>query len=144
MDISENTGMDLSGNVTDVSGIEIPAPPVIRLSDIVTEQVTIAQQEETDRQKVTILVNPSLADIRASLIAWATRKFQLPCDLYVLELTPPSACSDGVSRNVFDYIQFLSGKTLQEHMDNLQSILPDLYVTYLQEGNTIKVGVVQR
>ena len=148
MDVSGNETepvVDVSGgSVTDVSGtvIDIASPPVIRLSDILTEQTLLQQQETNDTQSLASLVNPSLSDLRAKLIAWAARNFTLPCDLIVFTLNPPSACSDGVSRNLFDYIQFLTGKTLEQHVATLQAILPDFCAVYLREGNTIKVGVV--
>lgn len=138
------TGTIEQPGMTGPSGDTGPIQPVIRLSEILTEQTVLLEKEANDTQTLAGLVTPNLSDIRAKLVAWAARKFAPPCDLIVVTINPPSACSDGVSRNLFEYIQFLTGKTLQEHMDALQLILPDFYVTYLQEGTILKVGVVTR
>lgn len=134
------TGTTETGPTGDI----VVQPIVIRLNDILTREAATTQQQEDDKVKLNSLINPDLDDIRAKLIAWANRRFQLPCDLVIFTLTPPTPCTDGVNRNLFDYISFLTGKTLEEHMQALQVILPDFYVAYHQEGNTLKVGVVTR
>ena len=119
-------------------------PVVIRLSDILTQQASAEQTETDDRAKLGPLVTPDVNDIRTKLIAWAARQFQTPCYLVDAALSIPNPCSDGQSRTIYRDIEFLTGKTLEQHIADLQAILPDLSVFYLQEGSTMKIGVVRR
>ena len=128
--------------LSDVSGSEPPAPPVIRLDDILMDKDLYAQQEAADRDKFAPLVHPNLGDIRAKLVSWATRGFQPPCDLVVMDVMAPNICSDGVQRSFFDYIQFVSGKTVNEHVTTLQAILPDFVVAYSYTRTQLRFGVV--
>jgi hypothetical protein len=128
--------------LSDVSGSEPPAPPVIRLDDILGDKDLYAQQETQDRDKFVAVLNPNLGDIRAKLVSWATRGFQPPCDLIVVDIMAPNICSDGVQRSFFDYIQFVSGKTVNEHVATLQAILPDFVVAYSYTRTQLRFGVV--
>jgi hypothetical protein len=119
-------------------------PVVIRLSDILTQQASAEQTETDDRAKLGPLVTPDVNDIRPKLIAWAAQQFRSPCYLVNAALNIPNPCSDGQSRKIFQYIEFLTGKTLETHIAGLQAILPDLSVFYVQEGSTMKIGVVRR
>ena len=129
-------------SLADLSSNEPPAPPVIRLDDILTDQTLYLQQEARDREKFNVLASPDLGDIRAKLVAWASRGFQLPCDLVIIDITAPNICSDGVQRTFFDYIQFVSGKSITEHLATLQPILPDFQVAYSYTRTQLRVGVV--
>jgi hypothetical protein len=133
-----------TGTITllDISSNEPPAPPVIRLDDILADQNLFLQQEARDREKFNVLASPDLGDIRAKLVAWASRGFQTPCDLVVIDITAPNICSDGVQRTFFDYIQFVSGKSIGEHMATLQPILPDFQVAYSYTRTQLRICVV--
>lgn len=128
--------------LADVSGSEPPAPPVIRLDDILSDKALYLQQEAQDRDKFAPLLHPNLGDIRTKLVSWATRGFQPPCDLIVVDIMAPNICSDGVQRSFFDYIQFVSGKTMNEHVTSLQAILPDFVVAYSYTRTQLRFGVV--
>jgi hypothetical protein len=136
------TGETGTISLADLSSNEPPAPPVIRLDDILADQNLFLQQEARDREKFNALASPDLGDIRAKLVAWASRGFQLPCDLVVIDITAPNICSDGVQRTFFDYIQFVSGKSITEHMATLQPILPDFQVAYSYTRTQVRIGVV--
>lgn len=114
--------MDLSGGT--------PPPPRILLSDILGQVSVLQQQESTDGSAIAVLNTPNLDDIRTKMTTWVAGGMQGSCDLVRLTLTPPNVCSDGVSRNFFDYIQFVSGKTVAEHLQVFQDILPEFEVGY--------------
>lgn len=118
-------------------------PPVIRLSDILVEQTSILEREGNDRTKLNALVTPDLISIRAKLIAWASRGFPSNCDLVVFSMTPPNPCSDGASRNIYQYIEFLSGKTIEQHLGPIQAMLPDFVAAYYYDGTAMRVGVAK-
>jgi hypothetical protein len=136
------TGDTETITLADVSGGEPPAPPVIRLDDILADQTLYLQQEARDRDKFARLLSPNLNDIRTKLVGFAAKQFQPPCDLFVIDITAPNICSDGVQRTFFDYIQFVSGKSITEHLATLQPILPDFQVAYSYTRTQLRVGVV--
>jgi hypothetical protein len=115
---------------------------VIRLDDILADQTLYLQQEARDRDKFAQLLSPNLNDIRTKLVGFAAKQFQPPCDLFVIDITAPNICSDGVQRTFFDYIQFVSGKSITEHLATLQPILPDFQVAYSYTRTQLRVGVV--
>lgn len=129
--------------MNDLSGVEvIQSQPTIRMSEIIAQQSVYLQQEAADRNKFMPLLYPDLEDIRAKLVGWAARNFQGFCDLVVIDIATPNICSDGMQRTFFDYIQFVSGKTVAEHMKTLEPILPDFQVAYSYTRTQLRVGVV--
>lgn len=148
IEATEATGATGTSSITlqDLSGVEIvaPEPPKILLNDILADQALYLQQEAADRAKFAPLLNPNLDDFRRKLVGWASRNFVGPCDLVVIDITTPNICSDGFQRTFFDYIQFVSGKTVAEHMDSLRPTFPDFDVAYSYTRTQIRIGVVTK
>lgn len=113
--------------LSDLSG-GTPAPPRILLSDLLGQVSVLQQQEAGDRAAFERPLD--LNDIRTKMMTWVAGGMQGSCDLVRVFITPPNVCSDGVSRNVFDYIQFLTGKTVAEHLSVYQDLLPEFEVGY--------------
>ena len=127
----------------DLTNVEVTQThPTITASELVAEQAVYLQQEAADRLKFEPLLHPSLTDMRPKLVSWAARNFQGPCDLVVIDLATPNICSDGMQRTFFDYIQFVSGKTVAEHMATLQPFFPDFQVAYSYTRTQLRVSVV--
>ena len=105
------------------------AAPIVSLSEILSAVSVLQEQERDDQAKCSVLT-PSLSDIRTKLTTWVAGGTYGTCELVRVFLTPPNVCSDGVSRNIFEYIQFVSGKSLSDHVQAFQSILPDFEVGY--------------
>lgn len=146
--------VDVSGSVMDVSGGSMgpspiylsdlsggtPPPPRILLSDILGQLSVLQQQEANDRA---MFVPPNVNDIRNRLIPWVAGGMQGSCDLARVWMTPPNICSDGVSRNFFDYIAFVSGKTVAEHLKAYQDLLPEFEVGYRCSRTELVICVVR-
>jgi hypothetical protein len=120
-----------------------PEPPRILLSDLLSDVSVLQQQESADRVAFSVLNAPNLSEIRTKMTAWVAGGMQGPCDLVRITMTPPNVCSDGVSRNFFDYIVFVSGKSLAEHIQTFQSILPDFEVGYRCSRSEVVICVVR-
>lgn len=125
---------DVSGTIIGIDTLlgrnDPPPPSQVSLSDILADVSVLRQQEEADKAKFASILNPNLAEIRTKLIGWAGAGFQGSCDLYKITISAPNVCSDGVVRNFFEYIQFVSEKTYLEHLQTIQGILPDFEVVY--------------
>lgn len=120
----------------------IPTPPLVLLSDILANVSVMQQQESADRAKFVAISSPDLQDIRTKLTAWAAGGFQGSCDLIRISLTIPNLCSDGVARNFFDYVSFVSGRSLPDHLASVQAILPDFEVGYRCSRTELVICVV--
>jgi hypothetical protein len=107
-----------------------PEPPRITLSELMSDISIVQQQEADDGAKFSAVNSPDLQMFRTKLLRWAAGGFKGFCDLVTIPISAPNMCSDGIVRNLFEYIHFVSGKTYLEHMQTLQAILPDFLVVY--------------
>jgi hypothetical protein len=147
MDIS---GMDISGGsmAMDVSGMDIsggdytfqiepPAPTVLRLDDLLSHSTILLQKEAADAASLAAIGNPDMNAMRDRLVAWAVTGFAGSVRVAEVEVSPPPKCSDGVTRDLADYIQFVSGKNIYEHLSVLAQKLPDFRVAFVYMGSSI-------
>lgn len=102
----------------------------VSLSDILSDVSTFRYQETLDRAKFLGLLSPNIGEMKTKLAAWVASGFRGSCDLFCIQITAPSVCSDGAYRPLFEYIEFVSGKSYLEHMNKIQSILTGFQVGY--------------
>jgi len=144
--------MVASGEVVDVSGSVItfdmlgPAvvptpPPPITLADILAATEVVTQKEAQDRAALESIGSIPFEALRMTLIQWAKAGFPNAYTLYVVAITPPDVCSDGVKRGLGDYITFLTGKTMAELIAPLQARCPDFVLSYATTGPEVLVVV---
>ncbi len=121
---------------------EPSAPPApISLADILNDIQVIQQKEAADKAALDSIGNSTADSLRPKLIAWALANFPNAYTLLEVSVTPPAQCSDGVIRNLTDYITFCSGKTIQEHVALLQAKLADMTVSFANVGYAIAIVV---
>ena len=138
---------DLSSSViVDVSDtyVFVPAPPqpsVLRLDDLLSHADVLLQKEAADAASLAAIGTPDFNALRSRLVAWAVSGFAGSVPVYEVSLNPPAVCSDGVSRDLADYIQFVSGKTIYEHLGVLGEKLPDFRVAFVYMGSSIQFMV---
>ena len=139
----ESTGV--SGPQLIISSIEnqITGPPPIRLDDILNSVQVIQHKETEDKNLLESVGTLPYEYLKSSLIQWATSGFRNAYPIYELRIDPPSVCSDGQTRNLQDYIQFVSGKTIYEHVDALQARFPDIVVSFSYTGASILIVVTK-
>lgn len=112
---------------------------VIRLDEILGAVDVQKRREDEDAVRLQQIANPNLADIRNRLIQWGANGFVGSCSLFSLSITTPEQCSDGATRSLADYILFVSGKTIHEHLDLLRLRLPDFVISFVYlVGNVIE------
>ena len=124
----------------------VPPPPpsepvfeVIRMEDILATAEVIQTKEREDASALAQIASPNMADLRSRVVSWGMSGFRGNCILLQFQVNPPPMCSDGVSRSLSEYIAFVSGKQLHEHLADMQKRLPDFQVVYIHLGN----GVIQ-
>ena len=134
-----------TGTTEGVTGPEIQTiptpPPTISLSDI-TNAVEVVQVKETqDKATLESIGSLSFEGLKASLIQWAVAGYPNAYKIHEISVSPPGVCSDGVTRNLSDYITFCSGKTIHEHVAVLQARMPDISVSFAYTGFSILIVV---
>jgi hypothetical protein len=116
-------------------------PPTISLSDI-TNAVEVVQVKETqDKATLESIGTLSFDSLKASLIQWAVAGYPNAYTVHEISVSPPGVCSDGVTRNLADYITFCSGKSIHEHVAVLQTRMPDISVSFAYTGSSIIIVV---
>jgi hypothetical protein len=142
--------MDVSGIVMDVSGLYPygaptgpPPPDVLTLSDLLADQDLVLAKEAVDRNRLESIGSQSVQALKPKLLEWLMKGKPDGFPILQLEIVPPVQCSDGVHRSLPDYIEFCSGKTIQEHVGLLQAKLPDILVSFANIGGMVSVTVLK-
>jgi hypothetical protein len=140
--------MNMSGTIVDVTDtfVNAPAPApvddtIIRLDDILSSQIVLRNQEASDKVLLESIGTISAQIIKPRLIHWASTGFQNAYSIYDIPMRAPPICSDGQRRSLQDYVEFVSGKTIQDHVGILQGRLPDIVVSFAYSGSSIMIVV---
>jgi len=142
--------MDVSGIVMDVSGLYpygvAPGPPppdVLTLADLLADQDLLLAKEAVDKNRLESIGSQSVQGLKPKLLEWLMKGKPDGFPILQLEIVPPAQCSDGVARSLPDYIEFCSGKTIQDHVGLLQAKLPDILVSFANIGGMVSVTVLK-
>lgn len=120
-----------------------PPPDVLTLSDILNDQSILLAKEQADKTLLDTIGAQTVSNLRPKLVEWVLKGQPTTFPLLSLDIRTPSCCSDGVSRNLSDYIQFCSGKTIEEHVALLQAKLPDITVSFANISGITTVVVLK-
>jgi hypothetical protein len=125
----------------------VPPPPepsyIMTLEQLVASQEALVSKESADRALVANFVNPDSAAVRTRLLQWASAGFPNIFVLLSIDLTPPSVCLDGTARSGFQYIEYLTGTSLSDHVRALELKLPGMSLSYSTPRNTICIHVTK-
>jgi hypothetical protein len=97
--------------------------------------------ELADKAKLSTLLNPSTAALTPALLQWTSLGFP---SIYVLQsifLTPPTVCSDGVTRNIYDYASYLLEADLSSQVQTFATNFSGMEMSYTTAGNTVNIHV---
>ena len=127
---------------TTTTSAPVVSPPTLTMADILSATEVIAQKEAADKAILEAIGHIGIETLRGKLIQWAVAGFTNAYAIHEFTITPPALCSDGVSRSMLgEYITFCSGKTIHEHVAALQSVLPDITVSFSYTGSALQVVV---
>jgi hypothetical protein len=127
---------------------EYVAPPpgpsyIMTLEELVASQEALQSKESADRLLVTRFVNPDSNTVRTRLLQWAAVGFPNIFVLSSISLTPPAVCLDGMARTGFQYIEYLTGISLSEHVRALEQKLPGMSLSYSTPANMVCIHVTK-
>jgi hypothetical protein len=128
----------------DYSGINLtpqPPPPPITLEDLINSVEALTKKESEDKTLLESIENMPSEDFKTKLISWAVAGFPNVYEIHRVVIVPPQKCSDGVSRGLADYIEFCSGKTINQHVEKLQEKVTGISLSFANMGTYIAIVV---
>jgi hypothetical protein len=121
---------------------QIPAPTTLTLEDLLNDQSLVLAKEQSDKSLLDTIGNQGIETLRPILLEWILKGRPPVFPILSLDIHPPTRCSDGEVRSLTDYIQFCSGKTINEHVDLLQAKLPDIRVSFANIYGKVTVIII--
>ena len=121
--------------------IIVETQPIIRLDELLSMPNVLLEKERTDKVTLQSISNPNAANLRLRMTDWALNGFPSLFELFSISIIPSPYCSDGVHRDLYNYIVFVSSKPLNDHIDLLRAKLPDFKIDYEYTGPSIRILV---
>jgi hypothetical protein len=119
----------------------IPPPGPITVDDILKEIEDVKLKELSDKNALEAIGNMSTDELKNKLIEWGKSGFPCPHVILQIPIHPPSICSDGIRRDLSQYIQYCSGKPIHEHVMLLQNKISGIILTFSNFGSYIGILV---
>ena len=119
-----------------------PPPLVVDITELMGSYEAIQAQEVADRTTLSVLLNETRESLRPQMFAWAAAGFPTSYIVQQFTVTPPSVCSDGVSRtDVSTYVAYILGKGMGEIIEGIQALCVGVLISYSFSGNTLRIHV---
>lgn len=118
-----------------------PTPPIATLDELMSSHAVVVVREAADRATLDPLLNPTRDAYRPQLFAWAAAGFPGIYVIQSFQLTPPSICADGVTRNVAEYAWYLLGIDIEIILTKIQSMMSGILLSYSFAGNALQIHV---
>jgi len=117
----------------------IEAPMVIDISELLGSIGAVRLQETTDRATLSVLLNHTRDTLRPPMFTWAAAGFPAAYVIQQFDITPPSICSDGVVRSVYQYVTYLLGQEMGPVIARIQTLCVGVLISYSFMWNTLKI-----
>lgn len=98
------------------------------VNTLLSEHEQLLQQEDRDRALAKTIENPNLEELGRKLKDWAIAGFPDFYPVLSYSFSLPAVCSDGVSRNITEYLAFLTGQNVGQHIGMLDAKLEGISV----------------
>jgi hypothetical protein len=121
--------------------VEQGPPPIATMEELMASHAVIVAQEAAERATLAPLLNPTREGYRPQMFAWASAGFPAIYVVQSFTFTPPSVCSDGVTRDVVAYAWYLLGTDISQVITKIQSLLTGIVVSYSFAGNVLRIHV---
>lgn len=121
---------------------EVVAPPmVVDIAELLASHGAVQIQEATDRATLSVLLNETRETLRPQMFTWAAAGFPAVYIVQEFTVSPPAVCSDGVARNVYDYVVYLLGQEMGPTIAAIQALCVGVQISYSFQGNTLRIHV---
>jgi len=116
---------------------------IATLDELLASHGAQVAKETVDTATLQQLKTVSSDTMRAVLFSWAAAGFPNIYVVLSIPLVLPASCSDGVVRNTYDYIEWLTGATIPDMIAAIQARLKDIEASYSISGTTFRVHVTR-
>lgn len=130
----------------DSSGTSTAPTYIATIDQLLSLQQVVINQETTDTLNLkAIFVTPTEPSFQAQLATWATLNFPPNYPIASIQVSPPTICSDGVSRTYIQYALFcLQAVSFDVLVSQLQSQFLGITLSYtLSDPSTISLVVTK-
>lgn len=106
--------------------------PILTIDQLIANADVIRSNESVHRRILsTLSVFFNEESTKENMLAWALSGFRPGFVVKELNFDPPVVCSDGVKREIAEYLNFVSTPyTIADHFSALEACLPGIQVTY--------------
>jgi len=121
--------------------------PIMSISDLISTAEVVRGKESLHRRVISRLSSVFNEDgTKENMLLWALSGFRPGFVAKELFFEPPIICSDGVKREIAEYMNFVSTPyTVAEHFSAVECCLPGIQLTYSFSGpNTILLHVTKK
>ena len=136
-----DTGTGPTGDVYTGMYIPPPEPDFLSLDDLLSDHEIVLAKEQADKGLLDQIGSQHVNVLKPKLVEWVGRGKPHAYPVMLLSIQPPAKCSDGVERNLPDYITFCSGKSIEEHVGLLQAKLTGMGVSFANLGGQVAIVV---
>jgi hypothetical protein len=127
-----SANMDLSANAN---------LDIISIDELLNSQSVILQKESDDTARLNTFFSPTMDSLRATLLAWASKGFPSLEKIGTLLLDPPDICSDGQTRSLPFYIEYVLQTTIASKLDGINAKTQGMTFTYSWVDKSITLHV---
>ena len=106
--------------------------PILTIDDLVNHADVVRTKESLHRRIISTLSSVfNDSTTQEKMVAWALSGFRPAFTVKEIDLEPPVVCSDGVKRDLAEYLNFISTPyKITDHFAAVEACLPGIQVTY--------------
>ena len=116
---------------------------IATIDELMASHAAVLTQESADRATLEPLLNPTPDAYRPQLFVWAAAGFPNVYVIRTFSFTPPSTCSDGVARDLVEYVRYLLGTQVEPLIAVIQSMLTGIIASYSIEDGALRIHVTK-
>jgi hypothetical protein len=120
-----------------------PLPDILSIDDLIDESAELLAKELRDGDALRMIGLQSAVSLKPKLVEWVVRGKPNVYPIVTIQIDPPPQCSDGVARDLPEYIEFCSGKSLADHTAALQAKLIGMVLSFMRVGQSVVIVVSQ-
>ena len=137
------TGATGMTGLTGLTGSTGPTGPtyLLTLEELQASQAGLIEQETTDLGTLGALIYPNMGVMNPTFQTWASIGYPPLYTLLSMALLHPSPCSDGVTRDMYDYCSWLMGVDLGTEVVKFDSNFLNIETSYGFRGNTLLIFI---
>ena len=137
------TGATGMTGLTGLTGSTGPTGPtyLLTLEELQASQAGLIEQETTDLATLGALIYPNMGVMNPTFQTWASIGYPPLYTLLSMALLHPSPCSDGVTRDMYDYCSWLMGVDLGTEVVKFDSNFLNIETSYGFRGNTLLIFI---